>query len=111
MSNSDNKIKLKRVIILIFILLMVGCGKEEVKITTTEKKRELIGKVLQDDMKARKEYEEIITKLQKQEEKGIKEAKVEREKWSEIEREFFKKQVEENEKNINVNVDNREYGY
>lgn len=111
MSFKTMLVELKKVVILVFLLLIVGCGKEKVITTPLEKKRELVGKVLQDDIKAREEYKNIIEKLEKQEREGIKEAKIEREKWSKVEREFFEKQVKEQEKNMKVLIDNREYGY
>lgn len=70
---------------IIIVLTLTGCFKEKVKLTTPEFKKEIIEKVYAKDEKAIKEYNDIITKLKEQLEKGESEAVKELERWQDIE--------------------------
>lgn len=70
---------------IIILLSLTGCFKEKVKLTTAEYKKEVVEKVYAKDEKATKEYNDIITKLKEQLEKGESEAVEELERWEDVE--------------------------
>lgn len=71
-------------VVAISTLLLTACGNK-VKFTTEEYKQELLAKVYTEDAKAKKEYDEIIKKLEKQMADGKKEAVEEMDRWKKAE--------------------------
>ena len=83
-TNGREKMK-KLLLVLSIIGIFTACGTPKVKLTTSEYKNEVIEKIVEkNDVKAKKEYEEIKAELKVAMEKGSIEAKKEYEEWAKI---------------------------